>query len=262
MIEKAAEKPAEQAAGQDQHSVGHIAEHLAQVRAQVADAARAAGRDPAEVTLIAVSKTKPAAAVLEALRAGQVVFGENRVQEAVAKMEALAPLLAAEGAPLPAPQWHLIGNLQRNKARFVPGAFAMLHTIDSARLAETLDQQMAQRAAGETLPVLLQLNWDGEPTKSGVRDWEELLALGEAMRPLTRLRMVGLMSIPDPALDEAATRVRFAQVREAAGKLRGALGLGAEFRELSMGMSHDYAWAIAEGATMVRVGTAIFGARP
>jgi len=235
-----------------------IADNLAALRERIAAAARAAGRAPEDVRLLAVSKTKPAAAVLEALQAGQRLFGENRVQEALAKMEAVAA--AAPPGP-PGPEWHLIGHLQSNKARLVPGRFAAVHALDSASLADAL--QRHAEAAGAPLEVLIQLNWAHEASKSGVQDEAGLRRLAEHVRQACpRLRLTGLMTIPPPDLDEAATRRIYAQVRALRDGLRAEFGLGADFRELSMGMTHDFAWAIAEGATIVRVGTAIFGARP
>ncbi|MCZ6730080.1 MAG: YggS family pyridoxal phosphate-dependent enzyme [SAR324 cluster bacterium] len=227
-----------------------IADNLAAVRDSIAEAAQAAGRDPQEVTLIAVSKTKPAAAVAQALAAGQRVFGENRVQEALGKIEAVPP-----GA-----EWHLVGHLQSNKARQVPGKFSTVHSLDSPRLALALQKQAAQ--AGVSLGVLIQLNLKGEASKGGVRDMAGLGALLQTVLDCPALSPRGLMTLPDPGYSEAETRRHFAEVRGLRDSLRAEFGLGPAFRELSMGMSHDFAWAIAEGATMVRIGTAIFGARP
>jgi PLP dependent protein len=228
-----------------------IAENLAAVRERIAAAARAAGRAPEAVRLVAVSKTQPAAAVREACAAGQRLFGENRVQEALAKMDEAGP----------GPEWHLIGHLQSNKARDVPGRFALVHSLDSERLADAL-QRHAQ-AAGVTLPVLIQLNWAHEASKSGIGDEPALRRLVEHVRAACpRLALRGLMTIPPPELDEGETRRSYARIRTLHGGLQAEFGLGADFSELSFGMSHDFQWAIAEGATLVRVGTAIFGARP
>ncbi len=238
-----------------------IAENLERVRASVAGAAVAAGRSPEEITLIAVSKEKPAAAVAEALAAGQRVFGENRVQEALGKIESVAGKAEgeteweAEGKA----EWHLIGHLQTNKARMVPGRFRAVHSLDSGRLARALDRHA--ESAGVVLDVFLQLNLAREASKTGVEDAAELGRLMECVLGCTALRARGLMTLPDPALDETATRRHFAQVRELQTKLGADFDLGPAFDQLSMGMSHDFLWAIAEGATMVRVGTAIFGAR-
>ncbi len=235
-----------------------IAENLANLNASIAEAAAAAGRAPREVMLIAVSKTKPAEAVAEALAAGQRIFGENRVQEALSKMD---------GVP-PEAEWHLVGHLQTNKARQIPGRFALVHSLDSGRLALALanameNQPMENRAGnGAQLGVLIQLNLDREATKSGVADGAELRGLVETVLGCGALELRGLMTMPDPALNESETRRHFAEVYGLRESLRAEFGLGPSFRELSMGMSHDYRWAIAEGATMVRIGTAIFGARP
>ncbi|HUJ73483.1 MAG TPA: YggS family pyridoxal phosphate-dependent enzyme [bacterium] len=220
------------------------------MRQRIADAARRGGRDPGSVRLIAVSKTQPAAAVLEAHQAGQVDFGENRVQEALDKMAGLPATLA----------WHLIGHLQTNKARLVPGAFACVHSLDSERLARELERHAAAR--GLRVPVLLQINLSGEASKSGLASPEEARVLLAQLHDLPHLQPIGLMTIPDPAFDEPRTRALFARLRELLEALRRQEGIGPEFRELSMGMSHDYAWAIEEGATLVRVGSAIFGPRP
>jgi PLP dependent protein len=227
-----------------------IAENLAAVRERIAEAARRAGRAPEAVRLLAVSKTRPAAAVLEAYGAGQRLFGENRVQEALAKMEQTGP----------GPEWHLIGHLQGNKAKLVPGRFAALHSLDSEALASALQRHAL--AAGAMLPVLIQLNWEHEASKSGIGDEAALRRLVEHVRAACpSLALTGLMTIPPPELSEAETRASFAHVRTLHAGLQAEFGLGAAFCELSMGMSHDFEWAIAEGATLVRVGTAIFGAR-
>ncbi len=238
-----------------------IAENLERVRASVAEAAVAAGRSPEEITLIAVSKEKPAEAVTEALAAGQRVFGENRVQEALGKIEAVEREAegGAAGKAAGKIEWHLIGHLQTNKARMVPGRFSTVHSLESERLARTLDRHA--ESAGVVLDVFLQLNLAREASKSGVEDAAELGRLVECVLGCAALHPRGLMTLPDPALDEPATRRHFAQVRELQAKLRAEFGLGPGFDQLSMGMSHDFLWAIAEGATMVRVGTAIFGAR-
>lgn len=228
---------------------GSIAENLAQVRERIATAAARAGRAPGEVALIAVSKTKPPRAVAEALAAGQRIFGENRVQEALEKM-----------AHVPAEaEWHLIGHLQRNKARLVPGSFSAVQSLDSERLAHALERHAA--AEGRSLDVFIQLNLDREASKSGVATLAELGRLVETVLGCPHLLLKGLMTLPDPTLSEAETRRHFAEVRGLQEKLRAEFATGPQFCELSMGMSHDYALAIAEGATMVRVGSAIFGER-
>lgn len=233
-----------------------IADNLAAVNDRVARATARAGRAPGTVRLIAVSKNKPPAAVMEAYRAGQMLFGENRVQEAVIKMENIAKM----GAVGEGPVWHLIGHLQGNKARHVPGRFAAVHSVDSDRIAQALERPAA--AAGIRLGVLIQLNLHGEATKAGVTDEATLRRLAESVMDCTHLELTGLMTIPPPSLSEAETRALYARVRGLHAGLKSELSLGAEFCELSFGMSHDFEWAIEEGATMVRVGTAIFGERP
>jgi pyridoxal phosphate enzyme (YggS family) len=227
-----------------------IADNLALVRERIAAAARRSGRPASSVRLIAVSKTHPVSAIAQAFAAGQREFGENRVQEALAK-QPHAPAGIA---------WHLIGHVQSNKAKLVPGAFLAVHSVDSVRLIEALDRHA--QAAGRTLDVLLQANLSGEATKSGVADLEALEPLLAAALKCRGLKPVGLMTIPDPAFGEAETRAVFGRLRESLDRLRSACGAGAAFCELSMGMTHDYEWAIEEGATLVRVGTAVFGPRP
>jgi pyridoxal phosphate enzyme (YggS family) len=214
-----------------------IAARLSVVRAEVARACAAAGRDATTVRLIAVSKTQPQESVREAAAAGQVLFGENYAQELRDKADALPQL-----------EWHFIGALQTNKARLVVGRAAVIHTCDRAALA----RELARRAAALSLvqPVLLEVNLGREPQKGGALP-EDVAALLAFVRALPALECRGFMTIP-PA--EGDPRPHFRSLR----LLRDALLPGGE---LSMGMSADYAAAIAEGATLVRVGTAIFGAR-
>jgi hypothetical protein len=223
-----------------------IGDNLQATKVRIARAARACGRDPATVALLAVSKTHPAALVERAHAAGQRAFGENYVQEALAKMDALA------GRAL---EWHLIGPLQSNKTRLAAARFDWVHTIESERIARRLSEQ--RPAALAPLQVLVQVNVSGEATKSGVAP-EAAPALARAVAALPRLRLRGLMAIPEPTTDMALQRARFRMLRELLERLRRE-GLGLD--TLSMGMSDDLEAAIAEGATMVRVGTAIFGAR-
>lgn len=228
---------------------GTIAGNLAEVTGRIEAAARRSGRDPAEVTLIAVSKTKSAAAVMEAYRAGQRVFGENRVQEARQKMEETGP----------GPLWHLIGHLQGNKAKLVPGRFAAVHSVDSERIALALEAHAGR--SGVNLEVFLQLNWQGEDTKAGVNDATQLSKLTESVAGCSHLVLRGLMTIPRSGMNEASTRRLYAKIRSLHAGIKSEFGLGGAFDQLSFGMSHDFEWAVEEGATMVRVGTAIFGAR-
>ena len=223
-----------------------ILSNLQATRAAVAQAAQAALRDPDAVRLLAVSKTFPAEAVREAYRAGQHAFGENYVQEAVDKIQALHDL------PL---EWHFIGPIQSNKTRDIAQHFAWVHGVDRLKIAERLS---AQRPAYlPPLNICLQVNVSGEDSKSGVAPGEvEALAVQVAQLPNLRLR--GLMAIPAPADDPVIQRLPFARMRALLQQLN---SYGLQLDTLSMGMSHDYPAAIAEGATIVRIGTAIFGAR-
>ena len=223
-----------------------IAANLQAVRERIARAAQAAGRDPESVALLAVSKTWPAEAVRAAAAAGQHAFGENYVQGGVDKAAALAALGL---------EWHFIGPLQSNKTRQVANAFHWVHSIDRLKIAERLSAQRdAQRSP---LNVCIQVNVSGEDSKSGVMP-HEARELAHAVAALPRLRLRGLMCIPEPTADEALLRRRFAMLRALKAEL---VAEGLALDTLSMGMSHDIEAAIAEGATIVRVGTAIFGAR-
>ncbi len=221
---------------------------LDDVRDRIAAAAGRAGRTPASVRLIAVSKTFSAEHVRVAAAAGQLDFGENKVQEAHQKISALGDL------PL---RWHLIGHLQSNKARKAGGLFDVIHSIDGAALLEPLDK--AARDAGRQVDLLIQVDLAGERTKHGVTP-DSLRALVEAASHWSALRVVGLMLLP-PAGDPDDARPYFARLRALRDDLVRQGVPPAALAELSMGMSHDFEVAIAEGATMVRVGTAIFGER-
>jgi PLP dependent protein len=227
-----------------------IADNLQRIRHRLVLACAAAGRDPAEVRLLAVSKTQSAQAVAEAVAAGQQAFGENYVQEGVDKMAALR----AQGHT--GLEWHCIGPLQSNKTRLVAESFDWVHTIDRLKIAERLS---AQRPPGwAALQVCLQVNVDGGANKSGVRP-DELPALAQAVAALPRLRLRGLMAIPEPAPHEMAARAVFGQVRALFDALN---RQGLALDTVSMGMSDDLEAAVASGSTLVRVGSAIFGARP
>lgn len=223
-----------------------ISARLQAVEARIAAAAAAAGRAPSSVQLLAVSKTWPADAVRAAAAAGQRRFGENYVQEGVAK----AAELHALGL-----EWHFIGPLQSNKTRAVAQAFDWVHGIDRLKIAERLSAQRDVHLP--PLNVCLQVNVSGEASKSGVTP-AEVAALAQAVAALPRLRLRGLMCIPEPSTDTAVLRARFRLLRELQEGLR-ASGLALD--TLSMGMSDDLEAAIAEGSTLVRVGTAIFGTR-
>lgn len=226
----------------------YIQDQLRDIRERMRRAEERAGREPGSARLLAVSKTFPASDVAQAVADGQTAFGENRLQEAMEKMPLLPDAL----------EWHLIGPLQRNKVRkALQQGFALLHAVDSLRLAETLS-----RVAGETgvmkVPLLLEINIDGEASKHGFTPEECREAWAELVS-LPHLDIRGLMVIPAPADDPEETRPAFRALRLLAEELRarGPLPLP----ELSMGMSHDFEVAIEEGATIVRVGSAIFGKR-
>ena len=226
--------------------MGSLAENLESVHARIAAACARAGRAPDAVRLLAVSKTYGPDAVRAAAAAGQRWFGENRVQEAAAKIPECPGNLA----------WHLIGHLQSNKAALAARLFDWVHSVDSAKLLETLDRHAAE--AGRTLRALVQVNVSGERSKSGLAPAAvpEVLALAHRLR---NVQIVGLMTIPPLAEDPETARPCFRKLRELRGEWAAATGL--ELPELSMGMTHDLDVAIEEGATFVRVGTGIFGAR-
>jgi pyridoxal phosphate enzyme (YggS family) len=226
-----------------------------EVLGRIAEAARRAGRVTGEVKLVAVSKTHPAALVREAAAAGLVDFGENRVQEAEAKIEELK----TEASTL---RWHLIGHLQPNKARRAARLFDLIHTVDSAALVERLERICAEEGRA-SLDVLVQVDLGGEETKSGARE-TELQAVFEAFKNCERVRCRGLMTLPPFFEDAERARPYFRRLRVLRDELRGRGAFdrgGAGEGELSMGMSHDCEVAVEEGATLVRVGTAIFGER-
>lgn len=224
-----------------------IATQLRAVTAQIASAATQAGRSPESVLLLAVSKTFPASAVREAALAGQRHFGENYIQEGVEKIATLSAM-----ADLPCLTWHCIGPIQSNKTRLVAEHFDWVHTIDRLKIAQRLSEQ--RPANLPPLKICLQVNISGEASKSGCTP-EELPALAAAVTKLTNLQLCGLMAIPEPSDDLAQQRAACAQLRQLASDLQPPLAT------LSMGMSHDLEAAIAEGATWVRIGTALFGAR-
>jgi len=225
-----------------------IAANLQAVHQRIAAAAQQAGRQSADIALLAVSKTVPPDRIRAAYAAGQLAFGENYVQEGVDKIAALADLRHRL-------QWHFIGPLQSNKTRLVAEHFDWVHAVDRLRIAERLS---AQRPAGmAALQVCIQVNISGEASKSGVAP-AEVPALAHAVAALPGLRLRGLMAIPEPEDDLAAQRRPFAAMRAMLQALRAD---GLDLDTLSMGMSGDMEAAIAEGATLVRIGTAIFGAR-
>jgi len=224
-----------------------IADRLAEVRRRVVAAATASGRDPDSITLIAVGKTFPAEIVANAVAAGAVDLGENRVQEAVAKKPEVA------GA-----RWHLIGPLQRNKARAALEVFDVVHTIDRPEIADRLQYLLIEHWPERRLEVLVEVNVGSEPQKAGALPGDAADLLQDAL-DCDRLLVRGLMAIPPWGRDPEESRPYFRALRELRDDLQQQVGLA--LPELSMGMSHDFELAIAEGATMVRVGTAIFGPR-
>ncbi len=223
-----------------------ILSNLQAAREAIARAAQGAQRSAADVRLVAVSKTFPASAVREAYRGGQTAFGENYLQEALDKMAQLKDL------PL---EWHFIGPIQSNKTRAIAENFAWVHSVDRLKIAERLSAQRPPHLP--PLNICLQVNVSGEESKSGVAP-EELTHLAQDIARLPHLKLRGLMTIPAPATEEAAQRVPFAQMRALLVQLNLS---GMDLDTLSMGMSYDFPAAIIEGATIVRIGSAIFGAR-
>jgi PLP dependent protein len=229
--------------------MAQIHDNAARVRERIAQACLRAGRRPEDVILVAVSKTVEPERIRQAYEAGLRDFGENRVQEANAKRASLSDLTVT---------WHLVGHLQSNKAKLARQLFHWVHSVDSLRLAEKLDH--AAVCEGERLPVLLEVNLGGEATKSGVREEDVLDFVGQVAQ-LKTLELCGLMTVPPFFEKPEDVRPFFRRLRQLAEKVNAASLPAVSMRELSMGMSHDYEVAIEEGATIVRVGTAIFGAR-
>lgn len=221
---------------------------LDEVRARIARAAGRAGRDPASVRIVAVSKTFPAEFVRAAAGLGQIDFGENKVQEALEKMDQTADL------PI---RWHLVGHLQSNKAKKA-GRFDVIHSVDSAALVSRLDE--AAQAAQKTIELLVQVDLAGEATKHGAQE-DDVAGVCEATRSLAAVRLVGLMLLPPAFDDPEAARPFFRRLREVRERLVARGVARSTLHHLSMGMSHDFEVAVEEGATLVRVGTAIFGGR-
>ena len=227
-----------------------IKENLTVVQQQLSEAATEAGRSPEEIQLIAVSKTKPAAMINEAVLANHTVFGENMVQEAINKMSVLNKIDNIE--------WHMIGHLQKNKVKFCPGNFQWIHSIDSIELAKKLEERCAFKQ--QNINVLIQVNLSHEKSKFGVQKLVELFQLAETLHAGHWIKLRGLMTIPEPDLGENSTRKIFDKLRMWRDQLQQDLG-APEIDELSMGMTADFKWSIQEGATMIRLGTAIFGPR-
>jgi len=227
-----------------------LAVRLAGIRGQIEAAAQKAGRAASEVTLVAISKTHPASAVRTLIELGATDIGENRVQEAEQKI----PEIGRDRA-----RWHLVGHLQANKARRAVDLFDVIHSLDSVTLARRLDRICIEKQK-DSLPVLIQVDLGHEETKSGI-DELELNHLVASLEPLTRLKLIGLMTLPPFFDNPEQSRPFFRRLRELRDELATRAAFGDRKGELSMGMTHDFAVAIEEGATMVRIGTAIFGER-
>lgn len=231
-------------------SVEQIGEHRREVLARIARAAERAGRDPSEVSLLAVTKSHPAETVRRAALAGMTLFGENRVAEGAGKIQALRQ-------EFPGLQWRLIGPLQTNKAKPALQYFSVIESLDRERLAARLEGLLA--AEQRVFPVLLEVNLGAEATKSGAMP-EQVGTLAESALACPHLEVRGLMAVPPFAEDPEGARPYFQQLREIRDRLAGRFGK--PLAELSMGMSHDFEIAVEEGATEVRVGTDLFGPRP
>jgi pyridoxal phosphate enzyme (YggS family) len=225
-----------------------IAANIAAIRERISVICRNCGRDPGQVRLVAVSKKKPVSAIEAAIAAGQALFGESYVQECVAKI----------GEVQSAAEWHFIGALQSNKVKYLRGKVAMIHSVDRFSLATEIDHQWGKDAG--CVDILIQVNLGGEASKSGTT-LDQAIDLVRRTAPLEHVRIRGLMALPPWFDDPEQVRPYFRQLRQLAERIE-ALGLPhVSMRELSMGMSHDFEVAVEEGATLVRIGTAIFGAR-
>jgi len=225
-----------------------IKSNITEIRKSIDEVCTRCGRQPEEVRLVAVSKTKPASMVNEAAAAGQVIFGENYVQDFLDKVNDVTGAV----------QWHFIGNLQSNKVKYLRDRVAMIHSVDRFSLAEEIDKQW--RKIDQPVDVLIQVNLGDEETKSGT-DEVHLEQLVRQVAALPMLRIRGLMALPPWLDDPEEVRPYFRRLKELADAIEKQAIPGVEMGELSMGMSHDFHVAIEEGATLVRVGTAIFGAR-
>lgn len=225
-----------------------IANQLQEVRDEILRACEKSGRNPEEVTLIAVSKTKPVSMIQEAIEAGQTVFGENKVQELCSKYEELPKNLT----------WHLIGHLQRNKVKYIADKAALIHSVDSIRLAQTIDQEGKKH--NRVIPVLIEVNVAQEDTKFGVSA-EETIPLVEEISKLSNVQIQGLMTIAPYVADPEENRPVFCKLRQLSVDIKAKNMNNVYMDILSMGMTNDYQVAVEEGATMVRVGTGIFGER-
>lgn len=235
---------------EDLPSTEELRERFEDVRHRIIQSAQHSNRQPEEITLIAVSKTHPAEVLRRAIQAGVTDLGENRVQEAEGKIEEVGRGTA---------RWHLIGHLQSNKARRAVSLFDLIHSVDSAELAQRLNRLCGEEGRSR-LPVLIQVDLGGEETKAGASE-SELPELVKQIAACERLRLKGLMTLPPFFEDAQLARPFFRRLRELRDQYKAQGAFGDAHGELSMGMSHDFEVAIEEGATMVRVGTAIFGER-
>jgi PLP dependent protein len=226
-----------------------IAERVREVLAKIGAAARKSGRSPDSIKLVAATKTVPVERIEMGLDAGLTILGENRVQEALSKISALQHRNI---------RWHFIGQLQRRKVRSIIGRFDLIHSVDDVELAREIDRRAGD--AGRQQEVLLEVNIGNEPTKAGFRA-DDLLPEMPALAALPHLRIKGLMAVPPPTAEAEQARPYFAQLRTLAERVAALKYPSITMQDLSMGMSHDYEVAIEEGATFVRIGTAIFGAR-
>lgn len=230
-----------------------IGSRLREIEKRIDEACRRVGREIGEVTLVGVSKTFPAPVVEEGIKAGLRVLGENRVQEAAGKIPLLSTVSAAYGV-----EWHLIGHLQSNKVRRAVELFTMIHSVDSLKLAEKIDAVCGE--TGRRMPILLEVNLGGESSKSGVSP-HDAPAVCDQISKLSNVDLCGLMTVPPLMAEATSARPFFARLRELRDEIR-RLGLvSPAFLQLSMGMSQDFEVAIEEGATLIRIGTAIFGWR-
>lgn len=230
-----------------------LIENISSIYKRISHAAMRSGRNPEEVTLVAVTKTVDTKRIIEAVNAGLRVFGENRVQEAQRKIHELRSLI-----PESKIEWHLIGHLQKNKARYAVQLFDLIHSVDSISLAEELDKQA--KKINKIQRILIQVKLSEEETKHGVPE-EDLIPLVEGIRDLKNLKLEGLMTLPPYFEDVEMVRPYFRRLEDIRDRLNSMLILPSPIRDLSMGMSHDFEIAIEEGSTMVRIGTAIFGER-
>ena len=226
-----------------------IAQRVQSVLSAIRSAAGKVGRRPDSIRLVAATKTVTADRIREGIAAGLSILGENRVQEALPKVEALAQ------APV---RWHFIGHLQRRKVRSVVGMFELIHSVDSLELAQEIDRRAGE--AGQSQDILLEVNIGGETTKGGFHQ-DGLIQLVSTMAAFSHIQIKGLMAIPPPTAESESARTHFIRLRELAEAIAAQRIPGVAMDELSMGMSNDYEIAVQEGATLVRVGSTIFGAR-